>query len=506
MALYAFDGTWNDSSLPESQRDTKADTNVHRFRTVYKGTVEYIDGVGTRHGSLGKMIGGITGAGSQKRLTEQFAKLKENFNAGDTTVDIIGYSRGAAIARIFVHYIGLNYELISKNGDPLNSPPTIRFLGLFDTVASFGLPWTNKESGFERDIPEFVENTYHAMALDETRETFGIERCMGNREKITEVWFRGGHGDIGGNATFAEREIETSNSLRTNITLEWMLDKARALNLPITNIDSNTFSETHNNAPITALDEKISIGKVGTLSRRIHMGDLVHHSLEKTELTRGIDGRQLRRIDVLTRIEDGQLQKKFEALNWIPPIQSYIEPDNIPLKNMSPTIVQLSLRRYPFDCPPARTWSAWMQLWKIEDKKLISNRGEEFWAPTDADRALAWDIYVEMRTRITIQSLDDEEGDDIAVLTSIHQLFSIARESMRSHGVQCANTSTLITIFLNDHVREFTTKWHRISRQDKWENQQGLIHKEFRTGLKETQKKLKIFASALSHLANANIS
>lgn len=25
------------------------------------------------------------------------------------------------------------------------------------------------------------------MALDETRETFGIERCIGNRQRITEV-------------------------------------------------------------------------------------------------------------------------------------------------------------------------------------------------------------------------------------------------------------------------------------------------------------------------------
>ena len=35
MALYAFDGTWNDSSAPEEQRDTKKDSNVHRFRVLY---------------------------------------------------------------------------------------------------------------------------------------------------------------------------------------------------------------------------------------------------------------------------------------------------------------------------------------------------------------------------------------------------------------------------------------------------------------------------------------
>jgi hypothetical protein len=30
----------------------------------------------------------------------------------------------------------------------------------------------------------FVENTFHAMARDETRQTFGVERCIGNRHKI----------------------------------------------------------------------------------------------------------------------------------------------------------------------------------------------------------------------------------------------------------------------------------------------------------------------------------
>jgi len=506
MALYAFDGTWNDSSMPESERDTKADTNVHRFRTVYTEKVEYKDGVGTRHGFLGKAIGGITGAGSQKRVTEQFEKLKENFRTGDTTIDIIGYSRGAAIARIFVHFIGENYELIGENDALLNSPPTIRFLGLFDTVASFGLPWTDKESGFERDIPEFVENTYHAMALDETRETFGIERCLGDREKITEVWFRGGHGDIGGNATFEERNKETANSKRTNIALEWMLDKATALKLPISNIGANTFRETRNEAPITSLDEKVSIGKVGTLSRRIHQGDLVHHSLEKTELTLGIDGRQLRRIETLTRIEDEQLQKRANALNWIPPIQSLTEPDNILFQDMAPTILQLSLRRYPFDILPARTWSAWMELWKIKDAKLVEKRGDNCWAPSDEDRALAWDIYIELHSRVSTQSLDDKQGNDLAALESIHNLFSIARERMQFHGIQCANTSTLIMLFLNQYLREFMTKWHKFSIQENWKDGGGVINENFRSELKGIQESLESFSTALSHLAGANIS
>jgi uncharacterized protein (DUF2235 family) len=116
MALYAFDGTWNDSSAPAVERDTKKDTNVHRFRELYEGKTEYRDGVGTRYGVIGKIIGGITGAGAQKRIEEQFEALKRNFADGDTSIDIVGYSRGAAISRMFVHRIGRDYQDLRQNG------------------------------------------------------------------------------------------------------------------------------------------------------------------------------------------------------------------------------------------------------------------------------------------------------------------------------------------------------------------------------------------------------
>jgi len=354
MALYAFDGTWNDSSAPEDQRDTRKDTNVHRFRTLYSGRTEYKDGVGTRYGVIGKLIGGVTGAGAQPRIVEQFEALKHNFSKGDTTIDIVGYSRGAAISRMFLHQIARDFEDLKPNGKSLDSPPPVRFLGLFDTVASFGVPWNDKEREFTVDIPEFVEHTFHAMALDETRETFGIERCLGNRNKITEAWFRGGHGDIGGNATYVDRKGEKSNRERSDIALNWMLAKAKACGLPVPErVDSGSGLNQSHDAPVTAQDEPISIGNAGTLSRRIHLGDLVHHSVEQTDLTRGIDGRLLRRIDILTRIEDESLEKCSEAMNWIPPIAVGYGPDNVRPSEETPSLVQLSLRRYPFDVLPA---------------------------------------------------------------------------------------------------------------------------------------------------------
>ena len=218
-----------------------------------------------------------------------------------------------------------------------------------------------------------------------------------------------------------------------------------------------------------AKDEAISIGNAGTLSRRIHLGDLVHHSVERTELTRGIDGRLLRRINVIPRIEDELLEKRAQSLHWTPPFELVQGPDNVPVSEVTPSIVQLSLRRYPFDVLPARTWVAWMRQWQIEDPGIDAERENEFWSPNDADRALAWDIYVELQTWIAVQSLQDEEGDDTTALTSIAALFELSRSSMRQHCVECANTGILLTAFLNQKVPNFTAKWHKQSVERKME-------------------------------------
>ncbi len=506
MALYAFDGTWNDSST-SIKSNTSKDTNVHRFRQLYGENHFYKDGVGTRYGIIGKIVGGITGAGAQKRVEEHFDALKSSFAAGDKTIDVIGYSRGASIARMFVHHIERNFDdLVNKNGTALTAPPVVRFLGLFDTVASFGIPWNDDEDDFETDIPECVEHTYHAMALDETRETFGIERCLGNRDEITKVWFRGGHGDIGGNATYQGRQGEESNRERSNFALNWMLSKARACDLPIPNrLENDKHNTTNTDAPVTAQDEQISIGNAGTLSRRIHIGDLVHHSVEQTELTRGIDGRLLRRIDVLTRIEDEALEARAEAMNWTPPFQLTQGPDNIKTTDTNPSLVQLSLRRYPFDVLPARTWSTWMNRWQIENPGVDEERLDEFWAPNAADRALAWDIYVELQTRIAVQELKDDEGDDATALTSIARLFGLSRDCMHKHGVDCTNTGALLTAFLNQRVRGFTAQWHRRSVEEQWGENQGAKHPEFRKALEDLQPVMQTLAGALSHLADAKL-
>jgi hypothetical protein len=98
--------------------------------------------------------------------------------------------------------------------------PRIRFLGLWDTVGSFGVPIgplrNRSNAWFVRTIPENVARSFHAMALDEVRPTFSLIRPQHKNPKHHyEVWFRGIHSNIGGG--YLERGL-------SDIPLAWMFE------------------------------------------------------------------------------------------------------------------------------------------------------------------------------------------------------------------------------------------------------------------------------------------
>lgn len=260
MALYAFDGTgdrwnpgtrWNLSSLRELDQNSRkqlletitpnaaADnrrflTNVVFFYKEYVkagGHAEYFPGVGSGawfEDQTGKTLdfifGGAFGIGAIGIANQAFHRLSKNFKVGDYDIDIVGYSRGAAVARIFADKIYKQYhKLKSIDGYQLKAPPTIRFIGLFDTVASFGNPLNENEIFFQPILPRTVEHAVHAMSLDLNRIGHGLDRVYG--KNVLEVWFRGGHGDIGGNSIVRKQP----NRDRSNITLTFMLKKFKSV-------------------------------------------------------------------------------------------------------------------------------------------------------------------------------------------------------------------------------------------------------------------------------------
>lgn len=262
MALYAFDGTLNfrdqkDAVLsvqpsqygddPSFQRDT-LETNVHRFREFLGSErSEYLEGPGTRFAWIGRAFGGAFGMGGKWRIRHMYRALGERYHGtrpgqpADPIIDIVGFSRGAALAvhlsnvikergipnpkgpRHFAwsydRLLGWSWRMPKavRGGDP----PAIRFLGLWDTVASIGVPiWPLRNRPTRRwrvaTIPENVARSFHALALDEVRATFALVRPQHARpERHYELWFRGVHSNIGGG--YPDRGL-------SDISLAWMME------------------------------------------------------------------------------------------------------------------------------------------------------------------------------------------------------------------------------------------------------------------------------------------
>ena len=212
MALYAFDGTWN-----IDKEGTDHDTNVAWFHGAYDGPKHYYKGIGTRFGEFGKIVGGITGAGGRDRIREAVDAFHANRQRGDTTVDAVGFSRGAALALEFVN------KVCGENCD-------VRFLGLWDTVPSFGVAAIPINIGWDLDLPDSVAKCFHAMALDERRIDFKLHRPDArvddaNQEgRLFEVWFRGVHSDVGGG---------NDRPGLSSIALNWMFAKALKTGVPL---------------------------------------------------------------------------------------------------------------------------------------------------------------------------------------------------------------------------------------------------------------------------------
>jgi hypothetical protein len=230
MALYAFDGTWN--TAKDNEDPTYQNTNVFRFYQAYHKRSQtddlYLAGVGTRWDVLGKVLGGVFGLGELPRINDAYDRLCKAWAAGDTVIDVVGFSRGAATTLDFCHCI--QERGIKRPGsDQVVEPnPRIRFLGVWDVVAAFGLANlgnTELNIGHHLSLPKSsLQYCFHAMALDERRPSFLPTRLPGAQE----VWFRGVHSDVGGGNT---------NRGLNDIALKWMLSKAKSASLPIADED-----------------------------------------------------------------------------------------------------------------------------------------------------------------------------------------------------------------------------------------------------------------------------
>jgi hypothetical protein len=118
---------------------------------------------------------------------------------------------------------------------------------------------------------------------------------------------------------------------------------------------------------------------------------------------------------------------------------------------------------------------------------------------TDNNRKAAWDLYVEMETRITTQPLHPKHGDEKTALDSVYSLFQTTREILLKQGPDCVVFAKIAIEILNQKVRPFTAKWHRKSLKGAFKKESACA--KFRQELESLQEVLRAYTRTLAVLA-----
>jgi Uncharacterized alpha/beta hydrolase domain (DUF2235) len=218
---FFFDGTGNNRKIDEPKKKL---SNIAR---LFDGHVEerpliwkyYYPGVGTPLDASdpgwwekirdSEALGGGAGLGSEVRLTKaeedfRFA-LTANHKVNRIDIAVFGFSRGATLARAFVNRLlkkctmkdGVPHWPCPTAVDGESAPLHIRFLGLFDTVESVGLPAHNF-TDMRLHVPDQVERCLQLVSGHELRACFPLTPVRGSAAFYEEIVLPGMHSDVGG--------------------------------------------------------------------------------------------------------------------------------------------------------------------------------------------------------------------------------------------------------------------------------------------------------------------
>ncbi|PCH70159.1 MAG: hypothetical protein COC12_08660 [Rhodobacteraceae bacterium] len=254
-----LDGTM--SSL-EPGYETHAGTTYQLCRRMGPEVSVYYE-AGVQWHSWRGTLDVLMGKGINRQIRRAYGYLASRYRPGDR-IFLMGYSRGAYAVRSLagaIDMVGLikaehatmrnirtayrHYEC--NPGGPhaavfarayCHDNVAIEMVGVWDTVKALGmrLPylWRGAEkrhSFHNHTLGPSIRNGFHALALDETRQVFTpvMWTCPpGWPGRVEQVWFRGSHGDIGGQLG----GFDAARPL-ANIPLVWMLEQAEDCGLPM---------------------------------------------------------------------------------------------------------------------------------------------------------------------------------------------------------------------------------------------------------------------------------
>lgn len=105
-------------------------------------------------------------------------------------------------------------------------------------------------------------------------------------------------------------------------------------------------------------------------------------------------------------------------------------------------------------------WRYLLGEWGLAKLQLPPRFVDAEFAPHEADRAAAWELYIELATRISTQPLPPGQGVEATSLESLHSLFATTREIMKRYGRDAQAFARISIAVLNRIVRPMLTRWH----------------------------------------------
>jgi hypothetical protein len=347
---FFFDGTGNNKGI---------DTPLHKLPNVarlFEGhSVDeplirsvYYEGVGTPLNASdptwidrirdSEALGGGTGLGGDVRLKkaeEQFNKaLLINHRVSRIDVAVFGFSRGSTLARAFVNIIlkkceyrdGVPYWPCPTALDGNAAPIHFRFLGIFDTVESVGVP-AHDLTGMLMNVPDEVEKCLHLVAGHEIRSAFPLTRLGGTGDTRREIVYPGMHSDVGGG--YGPHEQARSDML-ARITLNRMRLEAAIACVPFTPpslLEKKTADLfEYDDAIKNAFDEYMGAVDIGSTLQeqiaahmRLYYGWLkARYQTKPCDVYKGVCGADPQSEADLKRIESSYttIAAQVDSLNW----------------------------------------------------------------------------------------------------------------------------------------------------------------------------------------------
>ena len=228
-----------------------------------KQTVYYESGIQWRDWKGGWDV--MTGKGINRQIRRAYGALASRYRPGDSII-FVGYSRGAYAVRSLagvIDRVGLlrsEFATVSNirtayrhyqagggteaaqafRAEKCHDHSPIEAVAVFDTVKALGirlpLLWRLSESQHafhDHTLGPTTLNGFHAVALDEKRVAYApvMWLCpLDYAGHMEQVWFRGNHGDVGGQIVGALDSRPLSN-----IPLKWMLMRLQScgMHLPV---------------------------------------------------------------------------------------------------------------------------------------------------------------------------------------------------------------------------------------------------------------------------------